>query len=111
MFHIHGSVDENIPLAGGRGKRKTWPSPLAGLEQWRSLNGCSTKKTESSLTAGTTLYTYQNCNNADVAYAIITDWPHGWPGANSQIAIPFGPARYPLVREEIWKFFAAHPKH
>ncbi|MBK8962178.1 MAG: PHB depolymerase family esterase [Candidatus Competibacter sp.] len=118
ILHIHGGNDQNVPLEGGRGaysaQMASYPSALRGLDQWRQRNNCAATPLQSSVTADTHRFSYQGCKNgADVTYYVVRGGGHGWPGSTPN-AKQQGRGIYLShqlsASEEIWKFFAAHPK-
>ncbi|HRC73767.1 MAG TPA: PHB depolymerase family esterase [Candidatus Competibacter sp.] len=118
ILHIHGGNDQNVPLEGGRGaysaQMADYPSALRGLDQWRQRNNCTATPTQTTVTADTKRFSYQGCKNGgDVTYYVVRGGGHGWPGSTPN-ARQQGRGIYLSnqlkASEEIWKFFAAHPK-
>ena len=97
VLHIHGVEDDRIPVAGGRGEmtasNRSWPAPQQGISFWSRFDQCAGEPARSDEGAETCT-TYGQCR-ATVKYCVINGGGHGWPGGAS---------------EQIWAFFAAHPK-
>jgi polyhydroxybutyrate depolymerase len=118
VLHIHGGNDQNVPLEGGRGvasaQMANYPSALQGLDQWRRRNECATATAQTTVTADTNRFSYEGCKSGgEVTYYIVRGGGHGWPGSTPK---PRQQQRGIYISnqlkasEEIWKFFAAHPK-
>ena len=97
VLHIHGTDDERIPIAGGRGAMtagdRSWPAPEQGVASWRQFDSCSGEPTRSE-DGGERCTTYGACR-ATVEYCVIPGGRHPWPEG---------------AADQIWAFFAAHPK-
>jgi polyhydroxybutyrate depolymerase len=102
ILHVHGVEDENIPMEGGKGTRGVtgydWPPVQAGIDRWRTLNGCpATPKTMA--VGDVTTRSWTPCRSkTEVRLVTLAGVAHTWP-KESYAATP-----------EIWRFFAAHPK-
>lgn len=118
VLHIHGGNDQNVPLEGGRGaasaQMANYPSALQGLDQWRKRNDCTGTPAQTTVTADTNRFSYGDCKSGgDVTYYIVQGGGHGWPGSQpkaKQRDRDIYISNQLNASEEIWKFFAAHPK-
>ena len=81
---FHGTADDHVPYDGGTGSKAFEPrvdrSVSYAVETWRKANGCTRDRCRDG--TAVTLFTIEGGG-------------HAWPASAS---------------EEIWKFFAAHPK-
>ena len=97
VLHIHGAEDDRIPISGGRGEltaaNRTWPAPQQGLSFWSRFDRCAREPARSD-EGSESCTTYGQCR-ATVEYCVISGGGHAWPSGAS---------------EQIWAFFAAHPK-
>lgn len=118
ILHIHGSNDQNVPFKGGRGtftavRSAGYPPTLEGLDLWRRHNKCAATPTK-KIVADTEKVTYGGCENGrEVAYYLVSGGGHGWPGATpnrKQQKRGVYISNQLHASEEIWQFFAAHPK-
>jgi polyhydroxybutyrate depolymerase len=102
ILHVHGLDDENIPFAGGSGPRGAvsvdWPPARAGIDRWRTLDGCPTTDT-TRVNGSITTRSWSPCHRGtEVRLVTVAGVAHAWP-------------REPYdATAEIWRFFAAHPK-
>ncbi|MBL8260537.1 MAG: dienelactone hydrolase family protein [Candidatus Competibacteraceae bacterium] len=118
LLHIHGSNDQSVPFAGGRGadsaRMARYPSVLQNLDRWRQRNHCDAKPAQARVTADTERYTYQDCKSGgDVSYYLVRDGGHAWPGSElkpRQQARGIRTSQQLKASEEIWNFFARHAK-
>ena len=84
ILHIHGTADQNVPIAGGAG-----PRAVAGVE-FRALadtiellrvgRGCATPTT-SQLPDGTELTVHRCQTGAPIHVRLVPGGSHTWPGA------------------------------
>jgi polyhydroxybutyrate depolymerase len=111
---FHGQQDRMVPYSGGQTE-----SPVGGVRVdlsqaesaafWVSANECDPTPTTTVLANGNVIReTYVNpATGAEVALITVVDGGHSWPGASGGGA----PATRDIsATDEIWSFFAAHPK-
>lgn len=84
LLHIHGSDDQNVPLAGGVGSAGVsgvdWPSLDSVATQWRRHNQCSDAPTESYRKGGTTCLRNVACaDDTSVEICVVDGAGHTWP--------------------------------
>lgn len=118
VLAMHGAVDENVPLAGGRGRLTargfSWPPVESGLEHWRKHNGCASEPVVRHPTPDATSQHYLPSNGpGEVELCVIDGHGHGWPGTRKLLwqrllKVPVNRS-FPAT-EYIWDFFARHPK-
>jgi len=114
VIHIHGSADENIPLAGGVGK-KAWEKenhrPIRdSIDFWVKQDGCPAP-TE-AVQGDVRIETHAGCKDGTaVMYYIIEGGGHAWPGGEQMALFLDKPSKALDATDTIWKFFAAHPKN
>ncbi len=102
ILHVHGLDDENIPFEGGEGTRGVvdleWPPVQAGIDRWRTLNGCPAPA-KTTVSGAVTTSSWSPCRNStEVRLVTLAGVAHVWPNE------PYA------ATPEIWRFFAAHPR-
>lgn len=113
---INGMRDESVPFQGGapggRGARSwdgTPASPAAAqFEFWSKANACAAPTREDNR-----LWTSAKASCAghtDVAYYLIKDNGHSWPGGKPGRRRGDEPGSAMNATEVIWEFFAAHSR-
>ena len=115
IIHIHGTADQNVPLAGGIGEksldRTPKPSVMATLRGWLHLDGCPSEPQETQVAQDVTEDDYRGCRgNAEIAYYQVKGGGHAWPGGAQMLSILDRPTQEIDATSLIWNFFAAHPK-
>jgi polyhydroxybutyrate depolymerase len=118
VLHVHGTADENAPIAGGRG-----PRSLAGVDARPAIDSVGTLAAAAGCggepvadTDGdlhTT--TYQSCAaGTDVVLLAVEGASHAWmghdatsPAAERLVGAPYLELDASVV---IWQFLAAHPR-
>lgn len=113
VFHIHGAKDENVPLAGGVGRRaldKEDRKPVQdSIDFWVKQDGCSSTVRSQEPDVLTT--NYGGCSaGSEVAFVLIQDGGHSWPGGDRISRLLDPPSKALNATDEIWKFFATHSK-
>jgi polyhydroxybutyrate depolymerase len=85
ILHIHGTVDENVPLAGGRGTRGVSGVAHRSLEETIELvsarRGCGAPQT-SRQADGTMLTVYPCSTGAPIHVRLVPGGGHTWFGAD-----------------------------
>jgi polyhydroxybutyrate depolymerase len=85
LLHIHGSQDENVPLAGGRGRYSArgadWPPVARGIELFRKASGCMSEPQVFRRAVDTVCQVYRNGQGGEVQFCLVEGGGHGWPGA------------------------------
>jgi polyhydroxybutyrate depolymerase len=86
VLHLHGTADDNLPLAGGVGKDSLagvdFPPPRQGFDTLADADGCgaATETTDGDVT--TTLR--QPCEmGTTMAFVTLAGAPHPWPGGTA----------------------------
>ncbi len=112
---FHGTADEHVPYDGGTGSKAfehRVDQPVShAVDVWRAANGC-TKPSPPRRTGNISRQTWSGCRDgADVTLVTIHGGGHAWPGGMTPprrgAAVP---TKEISASEEIWKFFATHPK-
>src|SRR5262249_9323452 len=85
VIHIHGTADQNVPLAGGVGAKSLTKTMLPSVQDtisfWVSANGCKGTPTKSDTSPGVRLTDFRDCRSgSEVAYYVIDRGGHSWPG-------------------------------
>lgn len=112
---FHGTADEHVPYEGGAGAKsfeKRIDKPVSHATQfWRTANGC-TRTSSADRTGNITRQTWSACRDgAGVELITIHGGGHAWPGGvPPQRRRADVPTKEISASEEIWQFFAAHPK-
>ena len=117
VMAIHGTADQNVPLAGGVGAKafvKVEHVPVAAsLARWRAIDRC-VEQPESNR-RGAVVQETTACAATGTAVALITidGAGHQWPGglrASPQVARLLGldpPSELLNATETLWEFFRA----
>jgi polyhydroxybutyrate depolymerase len=121
VMHIHGTEDRHVPWAGGNGcgiagvPFTSVPDSLAG---WQGRNGCVPGAGVPLVQQGDGRCEVQGrCPaGAEVVLCTIQGGGHAWPGGGPrELVLPacradgFQSTSF-LASEQIWSFFAAHPR-
>jgi len=116
VLHIHGAQDENVPLAGGVGKKavdqegKTGRPPVQeSIDFWVKADGCSV--TVHSKEPDVAMSNYGGCEaGSEVSLFVIQDGGHAWPGGQRIADFLDTPSHALNATYEIWRFFSTHSK-
>ncbi len=115
-FIVNGALDESVPLAGGLsgGRPEQWDGTpmLAAPEQaayWARVNGCASDPTSNDQDALQRV-DYECPAGRDVVLTVVLDGGHAWPGGERGSRLGDTPSEAMDATEEIWSFFADHPK-
>lgn len=118
-FIVVGAEDDRVPGEGGplrvaeRAGRRAADRPVApALDQaryWARANRCGASRESRR---GASLQTaWRNCaNGADVVFHKVTGNGHAWPGGRPGWAGAAKPTSAFDATDEMWQFFAAHPR-
>jgi len=107
VLQVHGTNDEIILYEGGQIFGKSYPSAVASVTQWATLNQCTqnavTRSTKLDLDDNiaedeTSVATWTNCRNSSEVEL--------WTMENSSHVPRLGST----FATKVWEFFAAHPK-
>ena len=118
LLHIHGTADENVPLAGGVGPNAisgvSFNPPMDGAKTIAAADRCSGSPTRSAdpTNADLLVTTWASCaDGTAVEFMTVTGAPHAWMGSHPIIERP-GNTPYPDLDSSavIWKFLANHPR-
>jgi polyhydroxybutyrate depolymerase len=115
VLHIHGSADQNVPLAGGVGPKSITPYSYPPVERsiafWAARDDCGKDPIVSVPAPGVTLRSYPLCTQGfAVDYYLIDGGGHAWPGGKRLLKMLDEPSQAIAATPLIWRFFAAHPK-
>jgi polyhydroxybutyrate depolymerase len=113
VIHLHGTADENLPYAGGRG-----PQSLSRIEFAPPRDGFSTLSaaadcpSPSSSTEGiVTTELAEPCGDRTAqAFVSLEGCGHAWPGSDRQLASLGPPCPDVDATDEIVEFLLAHPR-
>jgi polyhydroxybutyrate depolymerase len=115
LIHVHGTADQNLPIAGGRGEKSLagvdFSPPVNGIETFATADGCGdpTYTTDGDITTTT----WPDCSDGSAVTLVkIEGASHAWPGGTGPaVESVVGPA-YPGydASAEIWAFLDAHPR-
>jgi polyhydroxybutyrate depolymerase len=120
VLHVHGTEDEYVPFAGGRGPRSLTGSDYRSVEDtiraWVTANGCRGEPAVEDLpdTArdGTTVTTTTyggGRDGAEVVLVTVHGGGHTWPGRDPRAKVLGRPTRNVSANDLIWDFFRRHP--
>jgi polyhydroxybutyrate depolymerase len=113
VIHVHGTADDNLPLAGGVGTDSLagvdFPPPRDGFDTLATADGCATatETTEGDIT----MSRRQPCDDGSATvFVTIAGAPHAWPGGTPRVqpASGTGYADYDATTE-IVTFLLSHP--
>jgi len=112
VLHIHGSADENIPFAGGRGAKgvtgNVWRSVPDTIRRWRRLDRC---RPPTERRKGDVAVSRSECAaGAAVELDLIRGGGHSWPGGRRMSPLLDPPSAALDATAALWRFFAAHPR-
>jgi polyhydroxybutyrate depolymerase len=113
VFHIHGADDENVPIAGGVGKKaheKEVRAPVQStIDFWVKADECSV--TVHSKEPDVDMSNYGGCKaGSEVSYFVILDGGHAWPGGQQVASFLDKPSGALNATFEIWRFLKEHAK-
>jgi polyhydroxybutyrate depolymerase len=114
VIHVHGTADENVPLAGGRGARSIagvdFPPPRDGFAVLAERDGCpdGEEVTEGDVTTATRA----PCRDgAAAAFVSIEGSGHAWPGGTGARSPLVGPPHEGYdATAELVAFLLSHPR-
>ena len=114
VIHVHGTADENVPLAGGQGPRSIagvdFPPPRDGFATLADADGCPAADdgTEGDLTTATRA----PCRDGTAAaFVTIQGSGHAWPGGTGPRSPAVGPPYEGYdATAELVSFLLAHPR-
>lgn len=112
VIHIHGTADQNVPIAGGVGPksydRGAKPPVANAINFWAKADGAAQGK--SSSIGNVKKEDFVGKNGAEVVFYLINGGGHSWPGGQRMLATLDAPSQDMNATRTIWEFFAAHPK-
>jgi polyhydroxybutyrate depolymerase len=111
LEHLHGTADDNVPLAGGQGSQSiagvSFPPPRDGAVTVAAADGCPAAPGRATGDAGRTVETWAPCRSGtEVRFVTVAGAPHAWMG--SPRAGTAGGAVD--ASTELWSFLVAHPR-
>ena len=115
VIHIHGSADENVPLAGGVGRksltRTAYPPVADSIALWVRADRCSAQPVQTQPKPGLVETMYQGCGSGSaVVFDQIDGGGHSWPGGERMAFFLDPPSSAMAATPAIQRFFAAHPR-
>jgi polyhydroxybutyrate depolymerase len=115
VLHIHGTADQNVPIAGGVGAKSIIQYPYPPVERsiafWAAWDDCGKDPIVSSPAPHVTLRSYPRCAlGIAVDYYVIDGGSHAWPGGKRLAKFLDEPSQAIAATPLIWQFFATHPK-
>jgi polyhydroxybutyrate depolymerase len=119
VLHVHGTEDEYVPFAGGRGARTVTGAAYQPVEEtvraWVRVNGCreepATERLPDAAGDGTTVTvtTYGGgTGGTEVVLVVVHGGGHTWPGRPAPAALGRS-TRNVAANDLIWDFFRRHP--
>lgn len=124
VLHLHGSADEYVPLAGGRGPRSPpdacFPPIRAQLLRYVRAWGLPDRPESDRIPADparrghmpATLerWAAEGRREPEVLLYVVEGGGHGWPGGPDLLDETLGPTPRNIdANELIWRFFQRHP--
>jgi polyhydroxybutyrate depolymerase len=115
VLHIHGTADQNVPIAGGVGSKSIVKYPYPPVERsiafWAARDDCGKDPIVSHPAPDVTLRSYPRCTlGLAVDCYVIEGGSHAWPGGRRLAKFLDAPSNAIAATPPIWRFFAAHPK-
>lgn len=114
VIHVHGTSDENVPIAGGVGPRSRagvdFPAPPEGFDTLAELDGCPDP--DETIDGDITIALREPCDaGSAAAFVTITTANHAWPGGTPRVppAVGEGYADYDATAELV-TFLLSHPR-
>jgi polyhydroxybutyrate depolymerase len=119
VMHFHGTNDENLPMAGGRGRRSiagvAFQSVQHSVGAWIKANGCqpspAVERIPDRVDDGTRVErrTYPGCRRgSEVVLYVIEGGGHTWPGRQIRGGLLGVSTREIMATDLMWQFFARH---
>jgi polyhydroxybutyrate depolymerase len=120
VLHFHGTRDEYIPFAGGRGKQSFFGTNHRSVEEsiriWVKANGCDGTPKIDVLSEGddgmrVTRKTYGGGRDgAEVVLVLVDGGGHTWPGRRSPAKILGRSTLNVSANDLMWQFFQRHER-
>lgn len=118
VLHFHGTRDDFVPFAGGKGEKSITGTRFRSVEQsvalWAKANGCGENMTIEVLSkSGDELTVTRKSygpgkDGAEVALVVIEGGGHTWPGKKPPIKILGKSALNISANDLMWDFFQRH---
>lgn len=112
VIHIHGSADQNVPLAGGVGAKALDGDPkppvLDAIRFWAKKDGAA--EAPQSSTRGKVRKDVYVGKGGEVVFYLIEGGGHSWPGGERMLDALDPPSPELKATSVIWQFLASHPK-
>lgn len=120
VLHFHGTEDEYIPFAGGKGRRSLTGVHHQSVEDsvrtWVRANGCDEEPAIEALPDragdGTRVVrkAYRNGRDgSEVVLVIVEGGGHTWPGRDLKLKALGRTTKNVMANDLMWGFFAEHP--
>ena len=119
LVHIHGTADQNVPIAGGVGANAisgvSFRPPMFGATTFAALDGCPGRSRDSvdPDNPDVSIRTWgPGADGTEVRFMTVAGAAHAWMGAGVVTRRPDNPT-YPKLDSSavIWKFLVNHPRH
>lgn len=115
VIHFHGTADEHVPIAGGRGAKSVagvnFASVQDSLDFWIAFNGCDSQPQTDSF-EDIQHQVWGGCaGSSSIELYTIIGGTHAWPGSPRPGWVGGdAPTQSISASSLMWEFFAAHPK-
>jgi polyhydroxybutyrate depolymerase len=117
ILHIHGMADENVPYYGGESngvlsEPRIDVSVAESIGFWLEINQCETEALSQTSADAMVLTEIYDCSATGTSVELISivDGGHAWAGGESASRLSDTPSERVSATDEIWSFFAAHPR-
>jgi polyhydroxybutyrate depolymerase len=113
IIHVHGTADENVPLAGGVGARSiagvAFPPPRASFDALAALDGCPAVRQHTD--GDITVDRREPCRDRTAAeFVTIEGAEHAWPGGTGATPAAGESYRGYDATAELVAFLLSHPR-
>jgi polyhydroxybutyrate depolymerase len=120
VIHFHGTRDEFVPIAGGRGSRSISQTDYTPIDEsivaWVTANGCRSEPvvTELADKAGDGMSVVRRDyaggrDGSEVVLFLVNGGGHTWPGRDSRMAMLGKSTKNISANDLMWEFFEKHP--
>ena len=121
VIHFHGTADQFLPFAGGRGDKSLSSLDFFSVEhsirQWVAADGCPAEPTVTHLPQkfadGTSVIRKHygpGRQGAEVVLLVIEGGGHTWPGRQLPVEFLGRSTRNISANDLMWEFFSRHPR-
>lgn len=117
VIHIHGMADDNVPYNGGEsngalGDPRIDLSVADSIGFWVNADQCETTPSTETSDDNMVITDVYACPESGTTVKLISivDGGHAWAGGNAASRLSDTPSQRVSATDEIWAFFAAHPR-